>query len=246
MDPFRYGKASFGFEAVSLRDPADQQWGQPPARAAQVARHSGMRGFRRASWSGDDLSTKTRMPRLFVAMDPPEEVRGVLAGIRFDLPGIRWLPPEQFHLTLRFLGEVPQDRVGSVAEVLAGVSGYEAVVGLEGIDAFPSVRRPRVLVIRLSEAPDLRALQVDVENAVVDLGFPPEDRPFTSHITLARFRDVESRHLERQLGLLAVPEIRFRMDDFFLYESRLFPSGAQYTRLRRFELAAHSRPRPSA
>lgn len=180
------------------------------------------------------------MARLFVAMDPPDDVRAELAGIRFDLRGVRWLPPEQYHLTLRFLGDAPHEQVVAVSERLRGISGPEVELDVEGIDVFPSRRRPRVLVVRLSEVPALRALQSNIEEAMEDLGFRPEDRPFTSHITLARFREVDTRRLEYLIESASVPPLRFGVDAFYLYESVLLPEGARYTRLSRYGLESEA------
>jgi 2'-5' RNA ligase len=181
--------------------------------------------------------------RLFVAVDVPDAIkdaveRDVVAPLRDGVPGARWSRPEGRHLTLKFLGEVADERVGGVMGALEKAastqSGFDAAFDVLG--GFPNLRRPRVLWIGIGPgAEQLASLAGAVENALQPLGFPGEDRPFRGHFTLARFptqRSVES------LPAVDLPNDPWRVDEVVLFRSQLHPKGARYTALERFRLGA--------
>ncbi len=132
--------------------------------------------------------------RIFVAVFPPPEVRGALSGAARELPvvgEIRWVRPENVHLTLKFLGDVSEDDLDRVAEALELVrlrhAPFEA--GLSSFGAFPSTRRARIVWAGIGEGSErLRALARDVEASLEPLGFEREDRAFVPHLTLGRAR----------------------------------------------------------
>ncbi len=133
--------------------------------------------------------------RAFVAVFPPPEVREALLGAAHELPvagAVRWIRPENVHLTLKFLGDIPNgellDRVGVALEAVCGRhEPFEA--GTSAFGAFPSTGRARILWAGIDEGSDrLRALAEDVETSLEPLGFGREDRAYTPHLTLGRAR----------------------------------------------------------
>jgi 2'-5' RNA ligase len=176
------------------------------------------------------------MPRLFVALDPPAPVRDALAALRADVPGARWTPPEKMHLTLAFLGEVPDERVPAIEAALAGVTAGPVEVVLAGLDAFPNRRAARVLVAGVVVAPALAGLHAQVSRAVAAVGVETEARPFRPHLTLARLKEAD-RHAVGAFLAQPLRALAFEAEAFHLYATRLHPEGARYQRLRSFVLA---------
>jgi 2'-5' RNA ligase len=182
--------------------------------------------------------------RLFVAIELPDDLRVRLSEMQRalgceSLP-VRWVRPEGIHLTLKFLGEVPQDSIDAIGSALARAAMHHAPFRLEGrgIGTFPERGRPRVIWVGLlGDVERIVALARSVEEALAPLGFPPEARRFSPHLTLGRFRG--SPHadwrllLERSSG---APFGSFGVDGFSLFESRLKPEGAEYHALTRFRL----------
>jgi 2'-5' RNA ligase len=164
--------------------------------------------------------------RLFVAVWPPADVLDAVARVpRPEVAGVRWTTPDQWHVTLRFLGSV--ESVEPVAAALSAISvaPVRAIMG-------PAVARlsRHVLCVPVAGLDDVASAVVD---ATAGLGKPPEDRPFKGHLTLARARDRRA-----DLRPLAGPELTGEWDvtDVCLVESRLHPKGARYEVLDRFSL----------
>jgi len=160
---------------------------------------------------------------------------------------LRFVRPEGLHVTLRFLGEIPRERVtplaASVGVALAGVAPFEATLG--GVEAFPSARRPRVLALGLGPPERITTLAAGVERGVVAAGFAPEPRPFRGHVTLGRAR--EGRRLEPALAAApaasdAAPA-SFRVRHVVLFESALGAGGSRYLPLERVPLGGDDHPR---
>jgi 2'-5' RNA ligase len=137
--------------------------------------------------------------RLFVALNLPKKERDRIhrasGSLRDRAMPVRWVVPDNYHLTLKFLGEVRTDRVGLVDQILARVAAacpcFSAELG--GFGAFPSIRHPTVLWLGVEPSPALRCLKQDVEWALADLGFERETRAFHPHLTLGRVdRDKEA------------------------------------------------------
>lgn len=177
------------------------------------------------------------MLRLFVAADLPDAIRASLGTLRTEIPGVRWLPHDQYHLTLRFLGDTPEPKRMDVEQALSLLTGEPAELALEQLAVFPALRRPRVLVVRMSESGSLAAVQREIERSMVGLGYEPETRAFTAHVTIARMKEPDPRRLGAFLDQVEPPVGVFRIDAFHLYESRLGRTGASYVRLHSFPLA---------
>ncbi len=184
--------------------------------------------------------------RLFVAADLPGDLRAALSALREDLRGlplpVRWVRPEGIHLTFKFLGEVPADRLHEVERALQQEGGGETgpfALEASGVGTFPERGAPRVVWVGVGG--DLEAagrLQRSIDAALGTIGFPKEDRPFKAHLTLGRvggpgrgdWRSFLSRFERTRAG-------GFEVDEFVLFESRLGSDGAVYRRLASFPLA---------
>lgn len=167
------------------------------------------------------------MLRLFVALPVPADAAERLASLRAELPGARWLARENYHLTLRFLGDVDEAAVPVLTEALARVTMRPLRVELDAVGVFPSLRRPRVFVARGAAGLALERLQARVERAVVEAGFEPDARPFRPHVTLARLRRPDRAALAAYLEAHSL-RLGWRARSFALYESRLGAGGARY------------------
>lgn len=194
--------------------------------------------------------------RVFVAIDLPEGVRAALARAQAGLhaacahnQGIRWTRADGLHLTLKFLGEISTDQVQAVAEALEEIGPFESfTLEVKGFGFFPNARHPRVLWAGIESPPTLSELAVKVDAALANLDFPPEDRPFRPHLTLARFRTPRPEPgLEAALEKLSSTSLgSFEVTEYFLFESRLRRSGAEYCKLTRFAASGEGGARPSA
>lgn len=179
--------------------------------------------------------------RLFVAVEVPDDLRdaiesSVVTPLRDVVPGARWTRPDGRHLTLAFLGEVADDRVGdvgaAVAEAAAGHQPFEAA--FDALGGFPSLRRPRVLWVGLGRGGDAMAgLAVSVQRTLEPEGYVPEDRPFRPHLTVARFKTPRTIG---ELPAVDVPASAFVVADVTVFRSQLHPHGARYIALQRFPL----------
>ena len=167
------------------------------------------------------------MARLFVAVALPEEALDLVGALaRPDVEGLRWTSREQWHVTLRFLGSV--EDVDGVRDALAGVAVArgDAVLGPE-IGRFGQ----RVLHIPVAGLDDVAAAVVEATAAI---GRPPEDRPFSGHVTLARARGKRRVDLRPLTGVSITAT--WPVEDITLFESRLHPKGARYEVVDRFPL----------
>ncbi|WP_431856763.1 RNA 2',3'-cyclic phosphodiesterase [Azospirillum sp.] len=178
------------------------------------------------------------MIRLFVALDFPADVRERLAGLAGGVPGARWTEAGNLHLTLRFIGEVPDDTAHDIDAALSEIAapGFDLV--LDGVGMYGSARNARVLWAGVERSEALSHLQSKVESALVRCGLPPEERKFSPHVTLARLKDAPKDRLGRFLedrGLFRAGPMR--IDHFTLYRSHLGKGGAVYEALREYGLS---------
>ena len=179
--------------------------------------------------------------RAFVAIELPESIGEALAReqarFRAVCPDARWTRPEGIHLTLKFLGDISAEQETEVKEALGRMERFaKFTASVKGFGFFPDSKRPRVFWAGLDAPPDLGRLAQQVDNAVAPLGFPLENRPFKSHLTLARFKI--PRPQAKLAALVAVPgdsiHGSFEVSEFFLWQSRLLPGGAEYRKVARF------------
>jgi 2'-5' RNA ligase len=188
--------------------------------------------------------------RLFVACELPPEMKSALSALQETLrrqgaPSVRWVRPEGIHLTLKFLGAVPSQRVASISAALAptveGIRPLELSLGALG--TFGGRRGARVVWVGVEgDVERVAELQRRVEAALERLGFPSEHRAFSPHLTLARVPDhVGSTERERLWDLTkALPPpaaVRVTIRELSLMRSILGPGGAVYERLAAFPLS---------
>ena len=152
---------------------------------------------------------------------------------------LTWVPPDRLHFTVRFIGELDERRVSTIAGVLAApLSLAPFDLTMAGIGAFPSRGRPRVIWAGISEGRHpMTALEAEVSARLATCGIPPEGREYSPHLTLARVRDAAS--LRARDVLEGVPQGPFgatRVDAITLFESRLSPKGPTYVPLQRTAL----------
>lgn len=167
------------------------------------------------------------MIRLFVAIDLPAAIRSCLCGMARDLPGARPVPEEQLHLTLKFLGDVEQERLSPLTKALATIAAPSFSLAMRGVGYFPPRGTPRVVWAGIAPQPGLDQLQARIEQALEQLGFAREARPFSPHITLARLKTARPEALRQFLarhGSYATEP--FAINGFSLYSSRLTSAGA--------------------
>lgn len=175
--------------------------------------------------------------RLFIALNLPEEekerIHQAVAPLRQANLPVRWVEPDSYHLTLKFLGKVQPEssaRIGAaVDEVAAKTRPFS--VDLGGFGAFPTIRKPRVIWMGIDANPALRCLKQDVEWALTDLGFERETRAFHPHLTLGR-AEADGAGVFRGLDEMAASlryEGDFDVEQVDLMRSHLSKSGARYT-----------------
>jgi 2'-5' RNA ligase len=181
--------------------------------------------------------------RSFVAIELSEEAIVALdrlqRGLKKQAPpqAVRWSRPESIHLTLQFLGDVAAERIGVVGEALGGVCAEQVpfVMEMQGLGVFPNPRRPRVVWVGISEpSGTLAALQRGISRTLEPLGFEPDQRAFTPHLTLGRAsRRASTRELAELGELITHAEAgvlgRVAVDHVILMRSDLKPDGAVYT-----------------
>lgn len=184
--------------------------------------------------------------RLFVSVDLPADLATAVERAQRPLreaPGVRLVDPDRAHVTLRFLGDVPDDRLGAVeravgdAVAAAGVGPFDATVG--GLGVFPSPDRVRVVWAGLREGGErLTRLHEAVEREAVALGVDPADHEFTPHVTLARTDDGRATAPVREVVAGTDPTVgTFRVEAVHLTESRLDGDGPRYRTVARYPLA---------
>lgn len=186
--------------------------------------------------------------RLFVALDLPAEVRGALGAFIGRLAplcrGARWVRPESLHVTLKFIGEASEENVGRIRDALGRIPAMAPVrMRFRGAGFFPDARRPRVFWAGIEAGPELAALAAAVEAALEPLGIPRERREFRPHLTLARLKSDGGLAALRE-ELARAGDLEFgaaTADAFYLYQSLLRPSGAEYVRQASFPLAGGAR-----
>jgi len=189
--------------------------------------------------------------RLFVGIDIDQQIRERIAkfveGVRNFAPDVRWVGPETFHITLKFLGET--NKTEEIKRALAEAKGSPVMISFRETGYFPSHKSGRVFWAGIQADENLVPLQRAIDQATQALGFELEKGPYRPHLTLARagsgrpsrMRGDSANNnfqlLQKKLSTLPVPEFgTMTAHEFFLYESKLSPRGAQYTKIDRYAL----------
>ena len=168
------------------------------------------------------------MPRLFTGLEIPEDICQSLSMLRGGLPGARWIDPENYHLTLRFIGDVDDTVAREVMFALGKVrrGGFE--LRLDGLNSFGG-RKPRAVVATVTPSPAVMELQAEHERLMQRIGIEPEGRKFTPHVTLARLRDSSSHDVAEYLSARgAFRSQPFPVSNFVLFSSRASVGGGPY------------------
>ena len=179
--------------------------------------------------------------RLFVGVDLSEEVRRLVGQAAGDLRrklgntvDARWVPSENMHLTVRFIGHVPDDGVSGLFELLTkplDVAPFDIELG--GCGRFPPRGAPRVLWIGLTKGLQaLSALHTEFNQRLAPLGHEPESKPFNAHLTLARVKDARAagaRTVDEAFQSIRISRVRQRVEAMTVFESRMSPHGSKYS-----------------
>jgi 2'-5' RNA ligase len=182
--------------------------------------------------------------RVFVALDVPESVRSSIAAfiakLRPACNFARWVRVEGLHVTLKFIGEVPPEKIAAITASLARIPFHNPIaINFRNVGFFPNQKRPLVFWAGIEAGPELPALAEAVNASLEPLGIAREQKTFSPHLTLARFKpargtpDLESLHK----AIAAAAPLEFGSavaKEFHLYQSVLKPGGAEYTRLATF------------
>ena len=173
--------------------------------------------------------------RLFAAIPMPDPAREALLHLLAELEHtswpVRWVGDDNLHLTVKFYGEVPDEDVTRLEDELAAAVRGTAVLPMQlnGVNAFPALRHPRVIWAAVDAPPALELVQHRVEQAAARAGFPPEGKPFRPHITLGRLKSGASlpRSAPDVLEQLVL-DVAFEASRVVLFESRLSREGARH------------------
>jgi 2'-5' RNA ligase len=182
--------------------------------------------------------------RAFIALEIPASIQQAIqqqtAGLRksADSSLVRWVPADNLHLTLKFLGDVSSTNLQFVTQMLSREADQHPSFSMEisGIGAFPNPRRPRVIWIGIHAREVLPALYHGLETATTRLGYPPEERPFSPHLTIGRVKQtVSPADLQRIRAALKATNIgqlgKADVTAVYLMKSDLKPTGSEYSRL---------------
>jgi 2'-5' RNA ligase len=193
--------------------------------------------------------------RIFIGIDLDLEVRArierFLEGVQGFAPEARWVRPESLHITLKFIGEQPAERVEAITARVQRVDCSAFEIRSAGYGFFPTAKAPRVFWIGIDSGKRLAELAGAIDAATAELGIPREDRAYSPHLTLARgggrsgspkWREGDGPNatfavLEKRLAAMGELDFGTMMArEFILYQSQLSPRGSKYTRLQRFPL----------
>lgn len=193
------------------------------------------------------------MPRLFTGLEIPVEVGQTLSQLRGGLPGARWIDPENYHVTLRFIGDIDGLAANEIASLLPRINRKPFDVTLQGLSSFGG-KKPRAVVASVVPSRPLIELQAELERLMQRIGLTPEGRKFTPHVTLARLRTASNQDVADYLSLRGYfPSRVFRASRFVLFSSRprsaagptwsRTPCAERVRGLKRPHFGLHFRPR---
>jgi 2'-5' RNA ligase len=184
--------------------------------------------------------------RAFLAIDPPEDILQAMSRLQEKLKReiggrISWTKPQGQHLTLKFFGDISTEDLKNICSAVQKriVSESKLNLKVETLGVFPDARRPRVLWCGISgDLEKLIALQKILDRDFADIGFPVEDRPFQAHLTLGRIKGSQglTEINEALIRYNTVAAGEFNCTELILFQSRLTPQGAIYTKLAEFAL----------
>lgn len=178
------------------------------------------------------------MPRLFTGLEIPAEIGQTLSNLRGGLPGARWIDPENYHVTLRFIGDIDGMSANEIASMLFRVDRKPFEVKVQGLTSFGG-RKPRAVVATIAPSKPLMELQAELERMMQRIGLDPEGRKFIPHVTLARLHDASDQDVADYLSLRGYfPSKAFMAERFVLFSSRASTGGGPYVVEDAYELCA--------
>jgi 2'-5' RNA ligase len=183
--------------------------------------------------------------RTFIAIEIPSEVKSALAALQDDLrragADVSWTRPENIHLTLRFLGEVDERRIGEVEKVcVASAAEFRPfTLSLYDTGVFPNARQPRVLWAGLAgEIEKAVEMRKRLNDGLALIGFEREEKDFRPHLTIGRVKsNRKTRELIALMDARQVPALSFVVTEIVLMKSELHPAGARYTPMAKVSLS---------
>jgi 2'-5' RNA ligase len=192
--------------------------------------------------------------RLFVAIDIDDTIRAnilrFVEGVQGLAPDARWVQPQSLHITLKFIGETPEQAITPMKDALGSIRDSAFEMAFRGFGFFPSSRAARVFWIGIEAGAELHRLASGVDSALGRLGIAKEEHAYQPHLTLARRGSAAPRRGRNERSdtaferlrekLTAAPDPDFgtmRVEEFFLYRSQLSPGGSKYTKMAKFEFA---------
>ncbi|MGI9400738.1 MAG: RNA 2',3'-cyclic phosphodiesterase [Rhizobiaceae bacterium] len=180
------------------------------------------------------------MPRLFTAIEMPADTALSLSMLRGGLPGARWIDPENYHITLRFFGDVDSHMAAEIANELARMKRQPLQLRLDGLDAFGG-KKPHSLHASVQKTQQLRNLYLEQERMAQRIGLKPEGRKFAPHVTLARTRSSKGHDVANYLSLRgSFSTMPFTVNRFVLFSSRDSTGGGPYIVEEEYPLLAKS------
>lgn len=178
------------------------------------------------------------MPRLFTGIEVPANIVHTLSMLRGGLPGARWIDPENYHVTLRFIGDVDDEIAREAAYALGQVKRAPFELHLDGLASFGG-RKPRAVVANIGLSAPLIEVQAEQERLMQRIGLEPEGRKYIPHVTLARLRDTTSRQVADYLSARGFFRTsNFKISRFVLFSSRNSVGGGPYVVEASYPLAA--------
>lgn len=187
--------------------------------------------------------------RTFIAIDITpairDGIRELLAELKQIERRIRWSRPEALHITLKFLGEVPEAKIGDLKACIASIrTPAPFTISIHGSGYFPGERSPRVIWLGVDGGKDLGALASTIDQALEPIGIPMEKRPYSAHLTLGRIDGAANLNAVRELLRNKEPLAlgSFSASDYFLYQSSPGCGGSVYTKLARFMISEAGSP----
>jgi RNA 2',3'-cyclic 3'-phosphodiesterase len=194
--------------------------------------------------------------RLFIALDIDDGIRQrivlFLDGVRGFAPDARWVRPESLHVTLKFIGEEPEETLEDMKHALSKITTGPLDLTFHGYGFFPGLKAARVFWIGIESSPQLASLAKTIDETTIKLGVAKDDHAFSPHLTLARGgggsgaprRQKDDRpnvrfvRLQEKLAAMATPEFgTMTAREFCLYRSQLSPGGSRYTKIAQFVLS---------
>jgi RNA 2',3'-cyclic 3'-phosphodiesterase len=176
------------------------------------------------------------MYRLFIGIDPPDEIKSALLNVQGGISSARWQNEDQLHITLRFIGAVDRRAANDIASHLLSINHPRFEIAFQGVGTFDRRGTIHTLYAGVAPTDHLHILHKKIDHLLVQLGLPADTHTYVPHLTLARLNQSSGTlaHFLLDHGALSTPP--FLVNDFCLYESQLTRDGARYTIIQRYPL----------